>query len=195
MRLAVLILCASACFGETYSYWVAPCDEKLARASGCEAADPELADWALAAWANASKGKLAFQRAADERKARIRFYWAPGSMQLYGEARPILVEGERGAEIHVRPDMAVLGPGFAEAAAKDPLFRHAIVYLTCLHESGHAIGLQHTAEFADIMYSFGFGGDIGEYFARYRRKLKKRDDISRHSGLSRADERSVRALY
>ena len=69
----------------------------------------------------------------------------------------------------------------------DRLLRDAIVYLTCLHESGHALGLSHTAVFADIMYSFQFGGDIHEYFGRYRRKLATRDDIAKYSGMSEAD--------
>src|ERR1022692_1981450 len=59
---------------------------------------------------------------------------------------------------------------------KDDLLRDTIVYLTCLHESGHALGLAHTNQFADIMYYFGFGGDINEYFGRYRRLLSTRDD-------------------
>ncbi|MGI8743295.1 MAG: hypothetical protein ACR2NN_12140 [Bryobacteraceae bacterium] len=53
------------------------------------------------------------------------------------------------------------------------------MYLTCLHETGHALELPHTADFEDIMYSFQFGGNIPEYFGRYRRKLKLRGDIRR----------------
>jgi predicted Zn-dependent protease len=56
-----------------------------------------------------------------------------------------------------------------------------------LHESGHALGLPHTAEFADIMYSFQYGGDIPEYFGRYRRKLATKEDIRKNSGISSAD--------
>ena len=61
------------------------------------------------------------------------------------------------------------------------------MYLTCLHESGHALGLEHTRSFADIMYSFQYGGDIPEYFGRYRRKLQTREDIRKNPGLSAAD--------
>ncbi len=102
---------------------------------------------------------------------------------MYGEARPIIVDGKKGAEIYVRP--APLG------IQDDKLLRDAVVYLTCLHETGHALGLPHTAAFDDIMYSFQFGGDIPEYFARYRRKLRARDDIKRNSGLSEADRQAI----
>jgi hypothetical protein len=37
------------------------------------------------------------------------------------------------------------------------------------------------------MYSFQFGGDIDEYFGRYRRKLTTREDIRKNSGMSAAD--------
>jgi predicted Zn-dependent protease len=75
------------------------------------------------------------------------------------------------------------------------LLRDAIVYLTCLHETGHALGLEHTANFSDIMYSFQYGGDIPEYFARYRRLLKSRADIPKHSGMSDADRKRLVELY
>ncbi len=75
----------------------------------------------------------------------------------------------------------------AAGDTKDLLMRDTIVYLTCLHESGHALGLSHTNQFDDIMFSFQYGGDIPEYFARYRRKLTRREDIRKNSGLSPAD--------
>ena len=90
----------------------------------------------------------------------------------------------RGAEVYVLP--TIVPP-----EEKDQILRNAIVYLTCLHETGHALGLEHTANFADIMYSFQYGGDIPEYFGRYRRLLESRADIRTHSGLSADDRQRV----
>ena len=194
MRLPLLLLFAAALSGaETHPYWIEPCSRQLSRESGCDPSDPELAEWALQAWQTAGAGRLAFVRVGDEQKARIRIYWVGGHLGLYGETRPIVVDGKPGAAVYVRPDMGQLGPEIDSAGRKDRLFRHAIVYLTCLHESGHAIGLPHTAAFNDIMYSFGYGGDILEYFARYRRKLAAREDIRKHSGMSPSDQARLAA--
>lgn len=169
---------------DLWTYWVQPCTPDVAQATRCEAADTQLAAWALDAWAHASDGHLAVQPAMKKDDARLRIFWAGGNMHLYGETRPIEVNGKTGAEIYVLPDMAALGEQLAAAGAGDKLYRDTIVYLTCLHESGHALGLAHNRNFEDIMYSFQYGGDIVEYFARYRRKLKVREDIRKYSGLS-----------
>lgn len=193
-RLLPLLLLAGGTLGaETYSYWVQPCSDEMARRSACEAADVELAQWALEAWQSAAGEKLSFARTEQERQGRIRIYWVAGVNGMYGEARPIVVDGKLGAAVFVLPDLAQLGPEIAAAGRKDRLFRHAVVYLTCLHESGHAIGLSHTAAYKDIMYSFGHGGDILEYFSRYRRQLGSRADIRKHSGISPADQKRLRA--
>jgi predicted Zn-dependent protease len=68
------------------------------------------------------------------------------------------------------------------------------VYLTCLHETGHALGLSHTVEFADIMYTFQAGGDIPEYFGRYRRQIKTRADIEKVTGTSSNDRARLLAV-
>ena len=106
-----------------------------------------------------------------------------------------MVDGKRGAAIYVNPDVSELGDEINAAATRDHLLRDAIVYLTCLHESGHALGLSHTGKFEDIMYSFGYGGDITEYFDRYRRVLGGRNDIRSHSGISDYDRKRLLDLF
>ena len=183
MRLVVLIFLACVAQANTLRYWIQPCSKPE---SGCHADDAELAQWALEAWQAATEGRLSFEKAPSEEKAHIRIYWANGNQGLYGEARPILVEGVRGAEVFVLPPAD---------NRRDPLLRETIVYLTCLHETGHALGLQHTDAFADIMYSFQFGGDIPEYFGRYRRELSRREDIRKHPGMSAEDRRRIATMY
>lgn len=73
-------------------------------------------------------------------------------------------------------------------------FRATTVHLTCVHELGHVVGLEHTEDDCDIMYFFGYGGDIPAYFGRYRALLTSRDDIPKTSGLSTADAARVRKL-
>src|SRR5512133_534708 len=123
----------------TIRYWVEPC---TAAESGCHKDDPQLADWAMQAWQAASGGTLLLEKVAERNQARIRILWARPRQGLYGEARPIVVGGEMGAEVYVLP--SIVPP-----EEKDVLLRDAVVYLTCLHESGHALGLPHTARFAD----------------------------------------------
>jgi hypothetical protein len=164
--LAILVLIAASASATTLRYWIDACTRPE---SGCRPADPELAQWALEAWQSAAAGKLTFEKASDPAKAQIRIHWVTTRDGLYGEAV--------GGDVYVR------------AEAGDGLMRESIVYLTCLHETGHALGMSHTDAFADIMYSFQYGGDIKEYFERYRRLLTKREDIRRNLGMSTDDRR------
>ena len=157
--------------------------------------DAELAVWALESWQRVAQGALKFVQAASEDEALVRVYWAPAAGGQYGEMRPLEVAGRRGAAVYIRPDTTALGPDIAQSARLDALFRDTIVYLTCLHELGHALGLAHTADFADVMYFFGYGGDIPEFFGRYRRTLRERVDIRGSSGLSAGDIDQLEALY
>ena len=156
--------------------------------------DHDLAVWALGDWERAAQGRLHFVP-ADEASALVRIYWVEAEAGQYGETRAMDVNGRRGAAVFVRPDTDALGPDIAKLAREDPLFRDAIVYLTCVHELGHALGLRHTANFADVMYFFGFGGDIPRFFKRYREQLGERSDITHVSGLSRGDLAQLDALY
>ncbi len=184
-RVLLLLLVGLAADGATLRYFVEPCSRPE---TGCRTGDVELAQWAMAAWEAGSAGKLKLERTTELEKAHIRLFWAGAREGLYGEMRPIRVEGVRGGEVYVAP--TVVPPN-----EKDGLLRDAIVYLTCLHETGHALGLDHTANFADIMYSFQYGGDISEYFGRYRRQLASRADIPRHAGMSDYDRRRLAGIY
>ena len=185
MKLFMIVFLCSSAPAVTLRYWVEPCTGSQ---QVCHKGDPELAEWALRAWESAADGELAFEKTSDRQMAQIRIFWSGGHNGLYGETRPILVAGLRGAEVYVLPPPQQPG-------TVDELLRDAIIYLTCLHETGHALGLAHTADFADIMYSFQFGGNIPEYFGRYRRLLSTRADIAKHTGMSEADRRRIIAKY
>jgi hypothetical protein len=162
--------------------------------SGYQAGDRQLAVWALQAWQRAVGAKLSFTEAAEP-DSLVRLYWAEPEGSQFGEMLPLAVRGRRGAAVYIRPDVDSLGPELADKAHTDTLMRDSIVYLTCLHELGHALGLAHSDDFRDIMYFFGYGGNVVAYFQRYRAQVHTRSDISSVSGLSDADVKRIRALY
>jgi Matrixin len=157
--------------------------------------DRQLAVFALEAWSRESGGKLKFVESRSPGAAVIRFRWISQNEGLFGETQRISVNGKPGAIVNVMPQVSVQGEPLASRAVQDPLLRETVVYLTCVHELGHAIGLSHTRQFQDIMYYFGFGGDIVDYFMRYRNKVQSRADIPKYSGLSVSDAQVLRSLY
>jgi hypothetical protein len=164
------------------------------RTAGYRPGDRELALWALKAWQRSAGKGLQFEP-GGESAALIRLYWAQPGGGEYGETQPLIVNGRRGAAVFIRPDMESLGPDIARRTREDDLLRESIVYLTCLHEFGHALGLDHTRDFADIMYYFGYGGDVAQYFGRYRAQIHSRSDIATASGLSDSDLSRIQAIY
>jgi hypothetical protein len=147
-----------------------------------------LVDRALATWSHAAAGRLALTKApsADAAGIRIRFARADG---IYGEASPRI---DRRTGLIGSADVVM-----AADIAGDAVQQRIVVYLTALHELGHALGLPHTAVFEDIMYSFRRPDDGERYFGAYRQRLRSKEDIgtATATGLSPADISALQALY
>jgi len=166
--------------GATIQVWIDP--------AGAPAGGDQLVERAMRSWTNAANGRLRLEPSASKNGAGIRVHfftrdWRYGMTEARPDPRTGLLTS---AEVVVAAD-----------ADGDALDRQIVVYLTALHELGHAIGLSHSADIGDIMYLFRNPGDGERFFGTYRRRLRSADDIgsAQASGLSAEDLRSLRTLY
>jgi len=148
-----------------------------------------LVERAMATWTTVAGGRFKLQRTPAKDRAAIRIHFFTRDWR-YGmtEARPdpktgLITE----AEVVVAAD-----------ADGDALDQQIVVYLTALHELGHAIGLSHSSNMRDIMYLFRLPGDGERFFGAYRKRLQAgAADIgtAKATGLSEDDVRELRGLY
>jgi Matrixin len=166
--------------GTTVHVWV---DARNAPASGVI-----LVQRAMQTWTDAAAGRIRLDAAPRSDGAGIRVHFLRGD-GIYGETMPHR-DGRTGmiddAEVVINSD-----------APDDPLLGRIIVYLTALHELGHALGLEHTDDFSTIMYRFRRPDDGARYFGAYRRRLQSIDDVGSAlaTGLAPADVAALRSLY
>jgi hypothetical protein len=145
-----------------------------------------LVERAMTTWTEAAERRFTLHKtAANDANVRVQFV---SGNAIYGEARPrVGLTGDIiSADVHINGDVS-----------GDAMDRRIVVYLTALHELGHVLGLPHTDEFSDIMYSFRRPDDGARYFGAYRRRLRTMEDIgsARATGLSESDLAALRALY
>jgi len=153
--------------------------------------DAQLAVWAFEEWQRATP-RLRFIRTDDESNSVVRLYWVPWRATELGATSSFGANGRPAASVFVAPDTRHLPAALARAAAEDPLMRDTIVYFLCLHEIGHALGLAHTADPADIMQA---GGHADVLFPRLRTRISTRASIPMSNWLSNNDRMRVASLY
>jgi hypothetical protein len=147
-----------------------------------------LVERAMKTWTEAADGRFTLRRTMSRDEAPVRVHFFTPDYR-YGMTAP-RVDPKSG--LITRAEVVVAGE-----VEGDALARSIVVYLTALHELGHALGLSHTADFNTIMYLFRYPGDGERFFGAYRRKVRSADDIGspQATGLSADDVSALRRLY
>lgn len=143
---------------------------------------------AMRTWTNAADGRFRLEKMPTAADAPVQVHFMAADYR-YGVTSPRV---DRQTGLIVRAEVAV-----AADAGRTPLERSIIVYLTALHELGHALGLEHTNDIGTIMYLFREPGDGERFFGAYARRARSFDDIGsdQATGLSPDDVTTLRKLY
>ncbi|HEY7287121.1 MAG TPA: matrixin family metalloprotease [Vicinamibacterales bacterium] len=161
--------------------------------SGYQAGDSDLATWALREWERNSRGFLQFERTSDEAEGLLRLYWLPRAATNIGQAGRFMSQGRIRAMVVIRPNMETWPETVRTTIKRDPLLRDTIVYLICLHEIGHALGLAHSSGPDDVMREGETASNVA-WFQRFRPRVTARAEIPTTPWLSSNDVARLNSL-
>jgi hypothetical protein len=119
--------------------------------SGYRPGDDDLATWALQEWERSSHGTIQFERTIEESDSLLRIFWLPSALTNIGQSTRFMSMRRIRAMVMVRGNAETWSDPLGTLVKKDPLLRDTVVYLTCLHEIGHALGLDHSSSQNDVM--------------------------------------------
>jgi hypothetical protein len=143
---------------------------------------------AMKTWTDAAGGRFRLEKVSTANAAMVRVHFVTAE-GVYGQTRPRI---DRATDSIVAADVFI-----NTDVDGDGLDKRIVVYLTALHELGHALGLEHTSNFNTIMYLFRLPDDGERYFGKFRQRLHSADDIgsAAATGLAPQDVDALRTLY
>jgi len=164
-----------------------PPDSAMSKLAGYKVGDAQLLRNAFDTWQKQSNGKIQFTFEQTESKADITCTWVSEQAQLQSKDAAGVCErsvNNSGHILRANLKLLTLTPGNYRRTFNDDVARKRCIATLCLHEIGHSIGLNHSSNKQDIMWTHIPAAPVGVLTTADTEALKSlyqsnvRDDIN-----------------